>query len=359
MLTASYTRHDLKFKFKAITSRQVMTVKETYFVKVTDLGSGLSGVGECAVFRGLGADDTPLYESIVAGLCRNINSIDINSIRESSIKFGFETAMRDLINGGTHNIFESGWQLGLSDIPINGLVWMGDFDTMLKRIDRKISEKYSCIKIKIGGIDFDREVDLIRHVRDSFPSDQLTLRLDANCSMRPDDALGKLERLARYDIHSIEQPIGTRQWKFMREITRNSPIDIALDEELIGNMDYDRRCYLLDGTMPRYVILKPSLHGGFSTCDGWIKDATERGIGWWATSALESDIGLNAIAQWTASKKTDMPQGLGTGTLYSNNITSPLRVDNGRLCYDINAVWGEPAFRPRSPIPVKSGADSL
>lgn len=344
MLTAVYTRHDLKFNFTAITSRQSMTVKETYFIKVTDLASGYSGVGECAVFRGLGVDDTPLYESIVAGLCRNINNLDINSIGESSIRFGFETAMRDLASGGRHDIFESDWQLGQRNIPINGLVWMGDFDTMLKRIDQKISENFSCIKIKIGGIDFDRELDLIRHIRDSFDSSRLSLRLDANGSMTPHNALGRLERLARYDIHSIEQPIGPRQWQAMREITRNSPIDIALDEELIGNMDYDRRCFLLDGTMPRYIILKPSLHGGFKTCDNWIKDAAEREIGWWATSALESNIGLNAIAQWTASKKTTMPQGLGTGALYCNNIESPLKVENGTLCYDVDAQWGVPCF---------------
>lgn len=342
MLSASYIRHDLQFNFTAITSRQSMTVKETYFIKVNDTDTGLSGVGECAVFRGLGSDDTPLYESIVAGLCRDINRIDIEAIREPSIKFGFETAVRDLASGGRHVIFESNWQHGKQDIPINGLVWMGDFDTMLERIDRKISENFSCIKIKIGGIDFERELDLIRHIRDSYDRDHLTIRLDANGSMSPRDALRKLDRIARYDIHSIEQPIAAGQWQAMREITRNSPVDIALDEELIGNMGYDRRCFLLDGTMPRYIILKPSLHGGFRTCDGWIKDATDRDMGWWATSALESNIGLNAIAQWTASKNPTMPQGLGTGALYNNNIVSPLAVINGSLHYDIDAEWVNP-----------------
>lgn len=341
MLTAQYCRYDLLFNFTAITSRQSMTVKETYFIKVSDSVTGLSGVGECAIFRGLGADDTPLYEAIVAGLCRSINTVRIEDIRESSIRFGFETAMRDLHNGGRHIIFDSPWTTGQSPIPINGLVWMGDFDVMKSRIDEKIASGFKCIKIKIGGIDFDRELDLIRYIRESFGSAELELRLDANGSMTPKDALHKIERLARYDIHSIEQPIKVNQWQSMRDITRNSPIDIALDEELIGNLDYDRRCFLLDATMPQYIILKPSLHGGFSTCDGWIADASDREIGWWATSALESNIGLNAIAQWVSAKNTTMPQGLGTGALYSNNISSPLSVIDAALQYDVNGCWDE------------------
>ncbi len=344
MLVAKYSRHDLNFNFVAITSRASMKVKETYFIAIHDTSNpGIVGFGECAVFRGLGSDDTPAYESIVAEACRHINHLNTDDIKESSIKFGFETAMRDLANGGQFTIFDSnGWQAGKTAIPINGLVWMGDFDTMRKRIDEKIADGFKCIKLKIGGIDFDREVDLLRYIRDNYSADELQLRLDANGSMTPHSALVKLERLARYDIHSIEQPIRQGQWKAMKEITRNSPIDIALDEELIGNMGYDQRCYLLDATMPAYVILKPSLHGGFSTCDGWIKDATEREIKWWATSALESNIGLNAIAQWTASKNVTMPQGLGTGGLYSNNIASPLTVKNAALVYDTHGQWNHP-----------------
>lgn len=341
MLTATYKRHDLKFRFTAITSRQAMSVKETYFIKIFDSETGNSGVGECAVFRGLGSDDTPLYEEIVAGLCRRVNTLKIADIKESSIRFGFETAFRDLAGGGVHDIFESQWQHGGQGIPINGLVWMGDFDTMLTRVDEKIKDGFRCIKIKIGGIDFEKELDLIKHVRESFGQDTLQLRLDANGSMSPVDALHQIDLLARYDIHSLEQPVKAGQWTAMREITRNSPIDIALDEELIGNLDYDRRCYLLDATMPRYIILKPSLHGGFNTCDAWIDNATEREIGWWATSALESNIGLNAIAQWVAAKNPVIPQGLGTGALYDNNIPSPLVVRDAALHYDTAGEWND------------------
>ena len=341
MLIAQYCRHDLHFNFVAITSRQSMTVKETYFIKVFDRNCpDVYGVGECAVFRGLGADDTPDYEERLKALCRNINSINVDDVNESSLRFGLETALRDLATGGRFRIFDSdSWLQGHMSIPINGLVWMGDFDTMKSRLDQKVNDGFKCIKIKVGGIDFERELDLIRYVRDCYASDRLMIRLDANGSMTPRDALGRLERLARYDIHSIEQPIRAGQWKQMREITRNSPIPIALDEELIGTMNYDQRCYLLDATMPRYIILKPSLHGSFLTCDGWIKDAGDREIKWWATSALESNIGLNAIAQWTVSKNVDMSQGLGTGGLYTNNIPSPLVVRDAALAYDSSRAW--------------------
>ncbi|MDE7386214.1 MAG: o-succinylbenzoate synthase [Muribaculaceae bacterium] len=341
MLKAQYCRYDLHFNFVAITSRQSMTVKETYFIKVFDTDSpDVYGVGECAVFRGLGADDTPDYEDRLKNICRNINSIDIDDVKESSLRFGLETAIRDLATGGQFRIFDSDvWLSGETAIPINGLVWMGDFDTMKSRLDQKVGDGFKCIKIKIGGIDFERELDLIRYIRDCYSASNLQIRLDANGSMSPSDALHRLERLARYDIHSIEQPIRQGQWKQMREITRCSPIPIALDEELIGTMNYDQRCYLLDATMPQYIILKPSLHGSFSTCDGWIKDAADREIKWWATSALESNIGLNAIAQWAVSKNVNVPQGLGTGGLYTNNIPSPLVVRDAALAYDNSREW--------------------
>lgn len=341
MLKAQYCRYDLHFNFVAITSRQSMTVKETYFIKVFDTDSPeVYGVGECAVFRGLGADDTPDYEDRLKNLCSNINSVEIDDVKESSLRFGLETAMRDLATGGRFCIFDSDiWLRGETAIPINGLVWMGDFDTMKSRLDQKVNDGFRCIKIKIGGIDFERELDLVRYIRDCYSADNLQIRLDANGSMSPSDALHRLERLARYDIHSIEQPIRQGQWKQMREITRYSPIPIALDEELIGTMCYDQRCYLLDATMPEFIILKPSLHGSFSTCDGWIKDAADRDIQWWATSALESNIGLNAIAQWAVSKNVTIPQGLGTGGLYTNNIPSPLVVCDAALAYDNSREW--------------------
>lgn len=317
-----------------------MTVKETYFVKVTDSESGRCGVGECALFKGLSSDDSPLYESILAAVCRDIDHFDLGNVNESSIRFGLETALRDLESGGNFKIFPAeSWLSGQTGIPINGLIWMGDRDTMLQRINNKLNDGYHCIKIKIGGIDFDKELELLSFIRSCYGADKLELRLDANGSMNRHNALKRIDSLARYDIHSIEQPVMPGQWQLMREIAHDSPIAIALDEEMIGNMDYDHRCRLLDAIMPAYIILKPSLHGGFSTCDGWIKDATEREIKWWATSALESNIGLNAIAQWATSKNVTMPQGLGTGTLYENNITSPLVVKDTKLFYDPATSW--------------------
>lgn len=342
MVQARYIPYKLDFNFTAITSRMAMKHKDTYFVVVSDTDNpGVYGVGECALFKGLSCEDNDFYESILGNVCRNIN--DFDRIKHdpavgSSILFGIETALNDLKNGGTRTIFPSKFQSGQQDIPINGLVWMGDFDTMLRRIDDKISQGFRCIKIKIGGIDFERELDLLRYIREQYSSSELTIRLDANGSMNKNNALNKLEKLARYDIHSIEQPILTPDWDATRYVIKNSPIPVALDEELIGKRGYDHRCWTLD-LMPQYIILKPSLHGGFEECDGWIQDATEREIGWWATSALESNIGLNAIAQWVSTKCTSMPQGLGTGLLYDNNISSPLTVQNAALEYDNSCDW--------------------
>lgn len=342
MLQARYFPYTLDFNFTAITSRMAMKHKDTYFVVIYDTKKpGIYGVGECALFKGLSFEDNEDYERVLEHVCRYINDFDrlkIDPAVGSSILFGVETALNDLHNGGYRVIFPSNFETGKEQIPINGLVWMGDFDTMLQRIDNKIAQGFKCIKIKIGGIDFDRELDLLRHIREQYSQDKLTIRLDANGSMTRDNALHKLDKLARYDIHSIEQPILTSDWYATRYVIKNSPIPVALDEELIGKRGYDHRCWTLD-LLPRYIVLKPSLHGGFEECDGWIKDATEREIGWWATSALESNIGLNAIAQWTSTKGVTMPQGLGTGALYLNNISSPLTVNNGHIYYDNNKSW--------------------
>lgn len=340
MLRADYTRRDLVFNFEAITSRQTMKVKETYFLRVwDDRNPQRRGVGECAIFRGLSSDDTPFYESRIADLCRSIDSVRLSDIRESSLRFGFETAMADLRADAPFDLWPGAWSRGEQGLEINGLVWMGDYPTMQRRIDEKIAAGFRCIKIKIGSLDFDRELSLLDYIREQHDVNTVELRLDANGAFSPKEALRKIERLARYDIHSIEQPVRAAQWQAMREITRNSPIPVALDEELIGSLDYDRRCRLLDATMPAYVIIKPSLCGGFAYADGWIRDAGEREIGWWATSALESNVGLNAIARWVAAKSPDMPQGLGTGALYTNNVPSPLHVKGSRLYYNTDAAW--------------------
>lgn len=340
MLRATYCRYDLIFTFTAITSRQSMTGKETYFIKIwDDSNPDIYGVGECAVFRGLSSDDTPLYESRLKALCRSIADVRPEDIPESSQRFGVETALADLQSGGKRDFWPGPWSEGREGLEINGLVWMGDLDTMRKRLDAKIEAGFKCVKLKIGGLDFDRELSLLAYLRDAYPSKDLEVRLDANGAFSPREALTKLDKLARYDIHSIEQPIRPNQWQAMKEICRESPIPIALDEELIGNMGYDSRCRLLDAIMPAYIILKPSLCGGFSIADGWIHDATEREIGWWATSALESNIGLNAIARWVAAKCPDMPQGLGTGMLYSNNLPSPLHISGAALYNNPAEAW--------------------
>ncbi len=349
MLQAAYCRYLLHFKQPAITSRAVMLDKTTYFVKIWDDDNPeVYGVGECALFKGLGADDLPDYEQRLAAACRDITSwhrglpLPVDPLY-SSIVFGLETALADLANGGRRVIFPSPWSNGDSAIPINGLVWMGNADDMLRRIDEKLAQGFRCVKMKIGGIDFDEELRLISYIRESYPASTLQLRLDANGAFTPDNALNHLDRLARYDIHSIEQPIKPRQWDAMSRISRESPIDIALDEELIGIVTLDRMEEMLDVIMPRYIILKPSLCGGFGKASSWISEADKRGIGRWVTSALESNVGLNAIAQWTATLDTrDMPQGLGTGALYTDNITSPLRQTGDVLRYDPEASWQIP-----------------
>lgn len=341
MLRAEWARYTLRFRFTAITSRESMSEKLTYFVRVYDTDCPERvGVGECALFRGLSADDTPDYEAVLARACRNICRFpDAVTEGYSSIRFGLETALADLESGGEMKPFPGRWADGGSEITINGLVWMGSRDEMHRRIEEKLRAGFRCVKLKIGGIDFDREVELLAGIRDRFNPGQLELRLDANGAFTPENALARLDTLAKFGIHSIEQPIKPRQWETMHRICRQSPINIALDEELIGLTDPNEMARMLDAISPRYIILKPALCGGFSGADRWIELAAERGIGWWATSALESNVGLNAIAQWVSQKNPAMPQGLGTGALYHNNIPSPLRQERDVLLSDVHGVW--------------------
>lgn len=348
MLKAKYIPYTLHFRQPAVTSRDILTRRDTYYLKIWhDEAPDCFGVGECALFRGLGDDDKPDYEKRLADLCDNINqshSIDnIEWPEYTSICFGLETALNDLQNGAKRIIYRSGWSQGLDEIPINGLIWMGDALTMLSRIDEKLNAGFRCLKLKIGGINFEEELDLLGYIRSKYPPEQLELRLDANGSFTPDNALSRLERLSRYGIHSIEQPIKPRQYDAMRRLCNESPIAIALDEELIGLHATNDKTEMLDSIRPRYIILKPSLCGGFRSADKWIELADERNIGWWATSALESNIGLNAIAQWVSTFDTTMPQGLGTGALYTDNITSPIVQERDIIRYDHkNGTWRLP-----------------
>ena len=348
MLKAEYAPFRLEFREPAVTSRAVMNDKETYFIRIyDDERPEVFGIGECALFRGLSADDRPDYEMVLSEVCASISqhgSVAIIPDGWSSIRFGVESALADLRNGGCRILWPGEWVCGKYGIPINGLVWMGSHDQMMDRLCSKIDAGFRCVKLKIGGIDFAEELDLIRHIRERFSSDKLEIRLDANGAFTPDTAMDYLSRLAPYGIHSIEQPIRAGQMSAMASICRESPIPIALDEELIGCRSRTEKIELLDVIHPSFIILKPSLCGGFSAAEEWVSLPAERCIGWWATSALESDIGLNAIAQWCASMHTVIPQGLGTGQLYTNNIPSPMWLDGDKLRYNPDGWWALPHF---------------
>lgn len=337
---ARWCRRDLHFGFTAVTSRASMTVKETYFLQLSDPASGRCGVGEAAVFRGLGADDTPDYADRLAAMCDDINAGRAPRIVDSSsLTFALETALLDLANPLTGMLFDTPWSRGEQSITINGLVWMGSEQQMAERIAEKIDAGFRCVKLKIGGIDFDSELKLIEGIRKRFDSSRLELRLDANGAFSPQDALTKLRQLSMFDIHSIEQPVKAGQWFALASLCAQSPVPVALDEELIGVSDAKRRRAMLSTIRPAYIILKPSLCGGLRATLDWIAEARQQGIGWWLTSALESNVGLNAIAQLASTLHLRMPQGLGTGQIYTDNIPSPLHLDGERLRYAPDGRW--------------------
>lgn len=346
-MNASWCKYCLDFRFTAITSRERMRQKDTYFIRLTDSGQeGIYGLGEAGLFRGLSCDDRPGYEKKLTEVCRNIDRYATHPSLLAdwpSIRFAVETAVRDLSNGGRRLIYPSAWTDGNDEITINGLVWMGDRDEMRRRIATKLSEKFRCVKVKIGGIDFNEELSLLDFIRREAP--EVQLRLDANGAFSPSEAPEQLERLAKFGIHSIEQPIRAGQWAEMHRLCEHSPIPIALDEELIGINSADEKGRMLDTIRPAYIILKPTLAGGFEGSEEWIRLALERDCGWWATSALESNIGLNAIAQWGATLNTSMPQGLGTGQLYHNNIPSPLYLQGDKLRYRSGDEWKIPSLQ--------------
>lgn len=340
-MKAAYAPYRLIFKAPAGTSRGILLHKDTYFLKVWDESNPeVYGLGECALFKGLSREDTPLYESKLREMCQNIalgKSTDLSEY--SSLQFGLETALCDLSNGGRRVVVDTPFVHGETTIPINGLVWMGSFDEMSARIEEKLSTGFTTIKLKIGAIDFESELELIRQLRGRFSSETLTIRVDANGGFSPEEALPKLNRLAAYGIHSCEQPIKPNQWAEMRKICAESPIHIALDEELIGITDPMQMFMLLREIAPQYLIIKPSLMGGFAGAQEWLKMAKMTNTGAWFTSALESNVGLNAIAQVVAKFNPLIPQGLGTGALYTNNIESPLYQKADYLAYNPEGKW--------------------
>lgn len=340
-MKANYKKYTLNFKRASGTSRGVLRTKETYFLKVSD---GLKiGIGECAIFRGLSADDRPDYEGKLKWLCSNIEEDEamlLLELREfPSIQFGLEQALKSLKGTNPFELFPSKFTESEDFININGLIWMGDENFMNQQIAEKLKNGFSTIKMKIGAIDFETELSLIKSIRQEFSSKEIELRVDANGAFHASETMYKLNRLSEFEIHSIEQPIKPGQFETMAEICKNTPIPIALDEELIGVFDVTKKEHLLHMIKPQFIILKPSLVGGYKGSEEWISIAKNLNIDWWITSALESNIGLNAIAQWTYSLHNLMPQGLGTGGLFNNNIESPLRVDAGNLWYMKNKKW--------------------
>ncbi|MGN7514225.1 MAG: o-succinylbenzoate synthase [Allomuricauda sp.] len=340
-MKASYKKYTLDFKVPSGTSRGVMTQKETWYIILEDKDA--LGIGECGILRGLSVDDRPDYEQQLAWTCNNIHlgkNVLLSELNEfPSIQFGVEQAFLSLQSKNPFELFPSDFTKRESPIPINGLIWMGDTEYMLQQLEQKLKVGFGCIKMKIGAIDFEQEISILKSIRDNFSPDDIELRVDANGAFSVDEAMSKLNRLSAFKIHSIEQPIKAGQWEAMAELCKKTPLPIALDEELIGVFDVTEKEKLLQTIQPQFIILKPSLVGGINGCKQWIALAEKQNIGWWITSALESNIGLNAIAQFTYALDTKMPQGLGTGSLFTNNIESPLEVSEGKLFYRQSKIW--------------------
>ncbi len=348
MIKAKIVTNHLQFKQPAGTSRGILQSKPTWYLILTHGLTQSTGIGECSIIPGLSLDDPQEIERQLKIVTSRINSNDIPKLEEltdwPAIQFALETALEDLAFQDDFSPYPSNFEKGKKSIPINGLVWMGNKEFMQEQIQQKIKEGFSCIKLKIGAIDFNTELSLLASIREKFSPEEIEIRVDANGAFSVEDAPQKLEELAKFHIHSIEQPIKQDQWKDMAILTANSPIPIALDEELIGISDKGYQIQMLNFIQPQYIILKPSLLGGIAASEQWISIAEKNNIGWWATSALESNVGLNAIAQWVSNKKTNMPQGLGTGKLFTNNIESPLTISNGTLTHDASKMWDKSIF---------------
>ena len=340
-MKANYHKYILNFKKPSGTSRGVLTEKETWFIVLEQ--NGKKGIGECGILRGLSIDDRPDYEEKLQWTCQNIHLgkhvLWENLIEFPSIQFGVEMAFQSLESQNPFLLFLSDFTNGTKSIPINGLVWMGKESFMKEQIQEKLAQGFHCIKLKIGAIDFEKELQLLAFIRQHYTPEQVEIRVDANGAFSITDALSKLNQLSDFYIHSIEQPIKKGNTVSMAELCKITPIPIALDEELIGVFSLAEKEELLQKIRPQYIILKPSFIGGFRGTQEWISLANKYQIGWWITSALESNIGLNAIAQWTFLQNNLMPQGLGTGALYTNNFDCPLEVSVGQLWYKKEIAW--------------------
>lgn len=340
-MKASYKKYILNFKRPSGTSRGVLTEKETWFLFLED--NGKTGIGECGILRTLSIDDRPDYEQKLQWVCQNIH-LGKEQLWEEltafpSIQFGVEMAFLSLASENPFELFPSEFTQGKKGMEINGLIWMGEEAFMKEQIEAKLADGFRCIKLKIGAIDFEKELGLLHFIRQNFNENTIEIRVDANGAFGLDVALNKLQQLAKYKLHSIEQPIRQGNEDKMAELCRVTPLPIALDEELIGIFGVEKKEALLQKIQPQYIILKPSLVGGFKGTQEWITLAEKYNIGWWITSALESNVGLNAITQFTFTLNSAMPQGLGTGGLYTNNFDCPLYIEKGTICYDPNQEW--------------------
>jgi len=340
-MTGTYFKYILHFKQPSGTSRGVLTDKETWFILLQE--NGKKGIGECGILRGLSADDRPDYEEKLQWACQNIHlgekKLWEELIEFPSIQFGLEMAFLSLKSDNPFLLFPSDFTKSTKSISINGLIWMGDEDFMKAQIEDRIVQGFSCIKLKIGAIDFDKELDLLRFIRANFDEETIEIRVDANGAFNSNEALFKINQLTGFKLHSIEQPIKKNHTDTMSVLCKNTNLPIALDEELIGVFSFAEKERLLQKIKPQYIVLKPSFIGGFRGTLEWISLANKFKIGWWITSALESNVGLNAIAQFTFLQNNLMPQGLGTGSLYSNNFDCPLTVSDGQIWYDKKKEW--------------------
>lgn len=340
-MKATYHKYMLEFKRPSGTSRGIMTEKETWFIILEE--NGKKGIGECGILRSLSADDRDDYEEKLKWTCENIH-LGEKALWESlmefpSIQFGVEMAFLSLKSENPFLLFPSDFTNNSKSIVINGLVWMGEPAFMKEQIEEKLAAGFNCIKLKIGAIDFQKELELLAFIRSHFSAEEIEIRVDANGAFALNEALDKLNQLNKFQLHSIEQPIKKGNIQAMADLCKITPFPIALDEELIGIFSFKDKEKLLQEIMPQYIILKPSFIGGFRGTLEWITLAEKYNIGWWITSALESNIGLNAIAQWTYTLNSKMPQGLGTGALYTNNFDCPLEVSKGQLWYSESQKW--------------------
>ena len=355
MLQLGFSQRALRFSFPARTSRGALAEHHVWYLHLADTERpDVVGLGEAAPLAGLSPDYGPEFGPAVAALCQRLQAARLLALSPADVprlvspewpalRFALETAILDLAGGGRQQLYQNSFSQGRAALPINGLVWMGDAEFMREQIGQKLAAGYSCLKLKIGGLDFATELALLAEIRAEASPERLVLRVDANGAFAPAEAPGRLAQLAGFGLHSIEQPIAAGQWAAMAALCRNPPLPIALDEELIGVTDPAQQAALLDTIRPAYLVLKPTLLGGHAATRQWIALAEARGIGWWMTSALESNVGLNAVAQLTAEYEVaGFAQGLGTGQLYQNNVAAPLTVDGGYLRYDPAGSWELP-----------------